>query len=101
MQRRPWTLENIVRDMHIHEYTDVTGEEPPPEEPEAEEEEGPHMDDDENQPAAPNPVIPKRRRVRVKAPDSMVGVPDWAAANEAARRAMESATTAFFTQGDA
>jgi hypothetical protein len=99
MQRRPWTFENIVKDMHIHEYTDVTGEQPPPEEPEEEEaDEGPPMADDENQPAVLNPAIPKRRRVVRKTPQSMVGSPDWAAANEAARRAMESITTAFFTQ---
>jgi hypothetical protein len=98
MGRRPWTFENRVRDMHIHEYTNITSEEHPPEEPEAEEEENPPMEDDENQPAPPNPVVPKRRRVRAKAPESLIGVPDWTAANEAARKAMEQTTTAFFTQ---
>ena len=99
MQRRPWTFENIVKEVHIHEFHDLTEEENPPEDPNAAESEQDEMDDDDNVPRPPPPVLPKRRRITGD-PNRFTDVAsaNFVAAAMHAKKAMEFINTAFFTK---
>ncbi len=95
MQRRPWTFENIVKEIHFHEYHDLTEEENPPEDPNAAESEQEDMDDD-TAPWPPPPVLPKRRRITGD-PNRFTDA-NFVGAAMHARKAMEFINTAFFTK---